>query len=168
MPEFPIDSAIPTLPPGFIISQPKKQRHDVYTGPGKSYLRVKTGKNFAYVSTNDWIKAYARDGDWLLIEYEVNNNVGNRMGYVQGKKINDFGKAPELPNADLPIRITRPCIITDDPNAKERVLLQVPKDLTGTLFCVHANRWGYVELNIDGNLVRGFVNYADFVIEYNK
>jgi len=159
---------IPALPTGFNINQPRDQRHDVYTGPGKSYYQVKVNEKGVYTSTNGWIKAYARDGDWLLIEYAISS--GSRMGYVprvnsKGQEIKDFYAAPELPKASLPIRMIRLCILTDDPNVSGRVLFEVPENLRGVLLCDHGGRWGYVELTINGELVRGFVDCENYALD---
>ena len=137
----------------------------MYTGPGKKDYRVKVKKTLVCVSTNDWIKAYARDGDWLLIEYETNSSNGNRMGYVQGKKIKNFKDVSTLPKANIPIRIVRSCVMTDDPNVRGRILLDIPSGTHGTLLCLYGERWGYVEMEIDRVLVRGFVNQNDYEFE---
>jgi len=161
----PVSRQISALPSGFIINQPRNERHDVYTGPGTHYHRVMVNKTRVFVSTNGWIKAYARDGDWLLIEYETSSSNGNRMGYVRGSKISNFRDAPELPKANLAVRFTRLSVITDDPNVGARVLLDIPEGARGTLLCLHGDEWGYIEIEINNVLMRGFVIQGAYELE---
>ena len=78
----------------------------VYSGPGRHYLRGDNG--CASVNTNKVVFGYGFDGDWLMIAYFEDSEIGQvRVGYIHqddfGRDLNPAAcRAADAPDDDLP------------------------------------------------------------------
>lgn len=82
------------LPQGQVIDFPKGKKYPVYSGPGEDYRRLGDDGN-ATVSTNGWIQVFGREGNWLLIQYNIRDG-RNRFGYITASALPGDADVPEL------------------------------------------------------------------------
>lgn len=153
------DSGHPdTFPQGLVYEFAKGKAYDVYTGPGTQYARAgDEGRGNAKVSTNDWIQVFGREGDWLLIQYNL-NDWRNRIGYIAASALP--AGADVLPLAfdgreAVSLGLTW---VTDDPlrNVSEFETLHEGEDVTW--LATLGDHWVYIEAGTQGGArYRGFV-----------
>ena len=84
-----VDSiAAPEIPIGSLSAEvfgfDAGQTYAVYSAPDVKSLRGAGGKS--KVSTNDWVQVFGREGDWLLVQYDVEDKY-YRIGYISAKAI---------------------------------------------------------------------------------
>lgn len=139
-----------------LVSFPKGQTYDVYTGPGKDYKRSAEGK--AQVSTNGWVQVFGRDGDWIMIQYNV-NEYANRVGYIPASALPRGVEAPQLSFRRL-TPVTFEGFITDDPLRSFAELVYVtPEDAKDLTLLGNIGEWSYVEYAPEERApVRGFIH----------
>lgn len=152
------------LPQGKVMAFQKNKKLPVYAGPGKIYPQLGEGQN-AVVSTNDWIMVYGRQGDYLLIQYNISDG-RNRFGWISGDALNaPLSDVPELQFSAQAGYLDG--FLTDDPlcSAAEADYLSVPCTVLATL----GENIYYIEAqNTQGQTVRGFADaeavqlYADY------
>lgn len=97
LPNEKYDTIAPSIPPGELTAQNIRfrsdQKYDVYSGPGKDYLRASNGK--ATVSTNDWIQVFGREDGWILIQYAIDKD-HMRFGWISEKALPEFAAVKKL------------------------------------------------------------------------
>ncbi len=88
----------------------------VYTGPGTNYYRSASGK--ANVHHSATVKAYGRDGDWVLIQYDAERKGKDitRFAYAPANVVANGYSLPELDFIPVPIRISVGAHIVDEPS----------------------------------------------------
>ena len=165
-----IAADIPALPepPGFAHALPApelahftpNQRFDVYTGPGKGYMREANGK--ASLSTNDWTLVFGEEDGWLMIAYRVSEEQV-RFGWIQATQEQAGVSVPVLSWADEPVMLSEG--VTSNPLYDTKPAATGPSQQSspGTLLGALNESWAYVETKSpDGALMRGFVGVEDF------
>lgn len=128
----------------------------VYSGPGYEYYRASNG--WAKVSTDEAIWAAGREGDWVLILYEISS--GYRVGYIDRSTLQYTLSADELSFSYTSAKISQSCSMTQDPisaNGKEIVSLSSGDKVTYLADYYDKEDWAYVEVKASGEWVRGFV-----------
>ncbi len=133
------------------------QRWPVYSAPDRDSWRG--ANDSALVSTNGFVYAAGWESGWLLVMYETNNG-SVRVGYVSSR---DMKHVPDM-NQYLSFeystaKVTRRCTLTDDPaRCFDSILTLRPGDTVTYLTSFFNSRaWAYVETEVNGQLVRGFI-----------
>ena len=54
------------------------QMYAVYSAPDVKSIRGAGGKS--KVSTNDWVQVFGREGEWLMVQYDVNDKFARSLG----------------------------------------------------------------------------------------
>lgn len=134
---------------------PRCLKFDVYSGPGRGYLRGANGK--ASVSTNDVVYIAGTDGGWALVLYETNGG-SMRAGYANAQE------SIELPYASLRFSrasatVSSACQLTDDPVLASTQLGSLAPGARVTYLAAYSrlDDWAYVEAQVSGGVARGFV-----------
>lgn len=137
------------------------QRLAVYTGPGEHYYRAADGK--ALASTNGSIYVGGWDNGWLFVMYWTNDG-HVRVGYANSADFKDKINASMLTFNSAPATVNRKVTITDDPVATYQRLATLESGTKVTYLTEYVNeyRWAYVEVTVNGQRMRGFVE-ADAV-----
>ena len=150
-------TVVPSIPQGELISKNVKfamgKKYEVYSGPGKDYLRAADGK--AVVSTNDWIQVFGRENGWILIQYEIDKD-HMRFGWIPEKALPKSASVDELSFIPETVTLLDTAFLTDDPLFSHTVLLTLPKGTT-VYHLSDMGDWAYIE-SCSGDCVRGFVN----------
>lgn len=149
------------LPEPQVVAFPKGKKYDVYTGPGKKYLRsgAEVGQQ-ATVSTNDWIQVFGREGDYLLICYNLRDG-RNRFGYIHASALPRGVTVPTLAFDDW-TQIAGFTWLTDDPFRDQAEIAIVQEGSPLTVLCAYGEEWAYVEYNNGGKPCRGFIQTEAF------
>ena len=143
-----------------IVQFPPNKQYAVYSGPGTGYVRANNGK--AMVSTNDWIDVIGTDGDWVLIEYRLNQG-GLRRGYIQKNLLPTSvrEKVPAIIKQYLSGATKTKCSLTDDPAKSQRELALLSEGTNLLLLSVYTNdnsqTFWYVEVKLQTGTMRGYV-----------
>lgn len=133
------------------------QKLKVYDGPGEHYRRGAQGK--AVASTNGRLYAAGWESSWLMVMYEVNNG-GVRVGFASPKDFRDKVDAPQLLFDAAPAVTLAQAQLTEDP---VKVLTPIATLAAGTpvtwlsRFYGSQRSWDYVEVQLNGQLMRGFL-----------
>lgn len=132
------------------------QKFEVYSGPGRAYLRGADGK--ASVSTNDTVYLAGREGEWALVLYETNGG-SMRAGWIDMRKATSSFAAQELSLAYQDASLTQDCVLTDDPSLGKAALGRLSAgEIVTYLGVYHSHRdWAYVEAWLGDTPARGFV-----------
>ena len=150
-------TAVPSIPQGELISKNVKfamgKKYEVYSGPGKDYLRAADGK--AVVSTNDWIQVFGKENGWILIQYEIDKD-HMRFGWIPEKALPKSASVDELSFIPETVTLLDAAVLTDDPLFSHTMLLTLPKGAT-VYHLSDMGDWAYIE-SCSGDCVRGFVN----------
>lgn len=129
----------------------------VYSGPGTSYYRSAKGK--ALTNFKDWIKVYAQDNGWILVEYNVGTEK-QRIGYIQPADLVAASAIPDLPKANETVKIMvkgdQVCQITDEPNKGGTPMGTLYDGEEVTFLCIY-NSYAYVEYLGGMTPMRGFI-----------
>ncbi len=158
------DKDAPFIPDGTLvpldIKLPKGKKYPVYTGPGEEYVR--SGKGKATVSTNGWVQVFGLEGDWLLIQYGINEGQ-MRFGYISAKGLKLENGVVDLASQweDVTLTLKEPAILSDDPLASMTDIASLPAGMQVRRLG-WMGPWTYVEVRDGERLLRGFV-LADFL-----
>lgn len=139
------------------------QKYDVYSGPGKDFLRGNNNK--AALSTNDWIQVFGEEDGWLMVQYAINKDT-YRFGYIPASALPKNTQVKVLDFYAVEASVNVDTIITDDPLFSNMVLSTIP---AGTLvnWLASMGDWAYISTVIDNTPVRGFVNAGALdMVEY--
>ena len=131
----------------------------VYSAPSTDALRGANGK--ATVDTNaKMAEAGFDESGWLLVRYELDKG-GNRVGYVEKRKVRDYKARMTLPEFGwIPVTAAGPIDVTDDPQPRGNILGTIG---SGESFVVlakytYSGSWWYVECTLEGKTARGFID----------
>lgn len=157
----PPSGAEDSLPEPVLVDFPAGKQYAVYTGPGKHYMRAGAGGN-ASVSTSGWIQVFGVEGDWALIQYNVNDTT-NRFGYIARDALPEGTQVPELAFSAQPLSPVPGGFITDDPLRNELELVLVDAGSAGAMSRLGSIfGWLYVEYTpAEGKPIRGFIREND-------
>lgn len=149
---IPDDGGPYALPQGRVIAFAKNQRWPVYLGPGSGYPRAAEGK--AQVSSNDWIQVFGREGDWLMVQYNLSPG-RNRIGWITAKALPRGEQVPQLAFSMEPAIIDG--WMTDDPlRTSAEVMMEGHSDCL--VLATMGKEWRYIEgKDSRGRTLRGFV-----------
>lgn len=128
------------------------RRYPVYAAPDEFSYRAANGR--AVVSTNSWIQVFGRTGNWILIQYAIDDDQ-YRFGYISADALPGSAQIPALQLDHLAAYLTQPCTLTDDPLHSGTGILSLPAGSPVTWLATMGN-FAYVESNT-GVPVRGFV-----------
>lgn len=150
------------FPKGTLVDFTPRETYPVYSGPGKDTLRAAKGK--ALVSTNDWIQVFGREGDWILIQYGLDNGV-LRMGYITAESLPKGVTAEPLAFSRQGGRVSAECTLTDDPLGRQGTLAVLKEGTAVTSLAALGDTWRYVEgADEKGKMFRGFMPERDFAV----
>ena len=145
------------LPLFHFVYLPEGQSLAVYSAPGYDSFRGANGKAAVGTSSGDISVSGWEDG-WLLVCYRVNNGAF-RVGYVDGGSMNWTVPAPRLTFQYTEKTCVRNASLTDDPELSFTPLCRIEAGKKITLLGQYHNHddWAYVETEINGQPVRGFI-----------
>ena len=129
------------------------QMYAVYSAPDVKSLRGAGGKS--KVSTNDWVQVFGRDGDWLMVQYDV-KDAHYRIGYIAAKAIPSGMDVPALNLMNKAVVVTEDVDVTDDPLGSQGMLVSLPIGSHVTQLGTMGS-WAYIEGVSSEKLFRGFV-----------
>ena len=141
-------TVVPSIPQGELIAEDVKfakgEKYEVYSGPGKDYLRAADG-------------VFGRENGWILIQYEIDKD-HMRFGWIPEKALPKSASVDELSFIHETVTLLDTAFLTDDPLFSHTVLLTLPKGTT-VYHLSDMSDWAYIE-SCSGDCVRGFVNRA--------
>lgn len=151
-------SKVPAIPEGTlsaeVISFTGNQTYAVYSAPDKKSIRGAKGR--ARVSTNGWIQVFGAEGDWILVQYDINKGERNRIGYIYKNALPRDVDVPELTFTRAAAVTNYDVEVTDDPLVSKARLAKLPENTRVT--CLGTmGAWTYIEAEEKGVLFRGFV-----------
>lgn len=129
----------------------------VYSAPSKTSWRGANGK--ASVNTNGAVYAAGWESGWLLVMYETNNG-SVRVGYVDHSQMKGSVPVDTMLNyAYETAKVEKKCVLTDDPARTNSAITTLNPGTEVTYLTCYFNRsaWDYIETEVDGKTVRGFV-----------
>ena len=129
------------------------QMYAVYSAPDVKSIRGASGK--AKVSTNDWVQVFGRDGNFLMVQYDVKDSF-YRIGYISDKAIPMGMTVPELSLTNTAAMTREAVNVTDDPLGGQGTLVELPADSMVTRLGTMGD-WSYIEGSKDDKVFRGFV-----------
>lgn len=130
------------------------QKFEVYSGPGTEYERAANGK--AMVSTNDWIQVFGREGDYILIQYDITSDQ-MRFGYILSSALPKGASVSALQLDLNDAIILQNTYLTDDPLKSQTRIRTLNAGESGVKWLATMGAWAYVEVSGSGKPVRGFV-----------
>lgn len=129
------------------------QTYAVYSAPNVKSIRGAGGKS--KVSTNDWVQVFGREGDWLMVQYDVNDKFF-RIGYIDAKAIPVGMTVPNLSLTNETVVTMEAVKVTDDPLGNQGTLVEIPAD-SHVIRLGFMGDWSYIEGTKEEKLFRGFV-----------
>ena len=129
------------------------QMYAVYSAPDVKCIRGSNGKS--KVSTNDWVQVFGRDGNFLMVQYDVKDS-HYRIGYISDKAIPVGMTVPELSLTNTAAMTRETVNVTDDPLGGQGTLIELPAESMVTRLGTMGD-WSYIEGSQDDKLFRGFV-----------
>jgi hypothetical protein len=118
----------------------------------------------AAVTSGSEIFAAGKDGDWILILYELASGV-IRAGYIDSAKITgpySAGDALSLAGAEM--TLTANAVMTDDPIRRAGTVGKLKKG--ARVICLAEYQgWIYVEARVSGKTARGFISPASLGLD---
>lgn len=148
------------------------KRYKVYRGPGEEYGRSAGGKGV--VSTGDWIQVFGREGDWIMVQYDISSDNRMRIGWIDARALPENAEVPELSWRGEKVSIANTFTLTDDPlRSKRPCCADMPGGTAvtwlstmGTWPTTHGT-WAYVETEENGQPVRGFIEIDRLPASYD-
>lgn len=127
------------------------QKLKVYNGPSWKYSRAANGK--AMVTTDEEIAVAGIENGYALVMYETKS--GYRSGYVDLSELQYEFTARHLNFDYYTAQIGLDCTLTADPYGRlELGMVPAGRRVTWLAFC---GDHGYIETEIDGEPMRGFI-----------
>ena len=149
---------VPAIPEGTfsaeVISFTGNQTYAVYSAPDKKSIRGAKGR--ARVSTNGWIQVFGSEGDWILVQYDINKGERNRIGYIYKNALPKDVDVPELKLTKAAAVINYDVEVTDDPLVSKARLAKLTEN-TKVMCLGTMGEWTYIEAKEQDVLFRGFV-----------
>ncbi len=132
---------------------PAGKSYPVYYGPGEQYARCADGQ--ASVSTNGWIQVLGEEDGWVMIHYGIDVSRG-RIGWIHASLPD--GVTAKRPRYEMIKQtITADCALTDDPLGAAQPIAYLAAGMK-VLALADFGEYFYIEMELDGQLVRGFVD----------
>lgn len=150
-------STMPEIPDGTLSAKSIEfaagKAYAVYSAPDANSLRGAAGK--AKVSTNDWVQVFGRDGEWIMVQYDITAN-HFRIGYIPASSLPTGVIVPSLEYTGTGAVTSYAVKVTDDPLNSQAELLEIPAD-TQVMVLGSMGTWSYIEGTDKGVRYRGFV-----------
>lgn len=130
----------------------------VYDGPGTHYRRAANGK--AVVSTNGRVYIAGWEDGWLMLMYHPTDKSNVRVGFASDRSFRDQIYAPSLSFDYLQTRTTQRVRLLEDPIVTQTPITWLDEGTRVTWlsrFFTNQAGWEYVEVSINGQLARGFL-----------
>lgn len=130
------------------------QKYAVYSAPSDRSWRGASGK--AAITSGSEIFVAGKDGNWVLILYELGNGL-IRVGYVDSAKISgQYTSGDALSFARTEMTLTETTVMTDDPIRQAGTIGKLKKGTKVTCLAEYQG-WIYVEAKVSGKTARGFI-----------
>ena len=130
------------------------QKFAVYSAPSDRSWRGAGGK--AAITSGSEIFVAGKDGDWILILYELGSGV-IRVGYIDSAKISgQYSSGDALSFAGTEMTLTENTVMTDDPIRQAGTIGKLKKGTKVNCLAEYQG-WIYVEARISGKTARGFI-----------
>ena len=130
------------------------QKFAVYSAPSDRSWRGANGK--AAITSGSEIFVAGKDGNWVLIMYELASGV-IRVGYVDSSKITgQYASGGALSFAGTEMTLTQGAVMTDDPIRQAGTIAKLKKGAKVTCLAEYQG-WIYVEAKVSGKTARGFI-----------
>lgn len=147
----------PDIPQGKLEAQQIKftggKKYKVYSGPGEYFGQAGNGK--AVVSTNDWIQVFGREGEWIMIQYDI-TSTQMRIGWIAASALPKNAQVDELVFTNQKAWVTvAGASVTDDPLNSQVTIALLPLDAEVSVLST-MGEWSYVQVYGERNLF-GFI-----------
>lgn len=150
---------------GFKFIQLKaNQRLNIYSCPDTDSFRGANGK--AKLSTNGAVYIAGREDGYILAMYETNDRAV-RVGYFKESDAKDKIQTSNMEFYYYDAEISKKCSLTDDPATLSTDLITLnPGENVIYLSSFYNSRgsFAYVETELNGQPIRGFVKDSDIII----
>lgn len=133
----------------------------VYSAPDAGSWQAAEGK--AAVSMAGDLDIIGREGDWVLVAYEVSPRT-SRIGYIRA----DLAKDEHLEFASLALVAEADTFLTDDPFVSQYPQMTIPAGTELTGLARAGEFYAYVETEKEGQAIRGFVPMKDLMSKYDR
>lgn len=127
----------------------------VYAAPSEDAWRGANGKAAVSLAEPFTTLGSAPESNWMLIEYEV-SATERRMGYIQWGD-SWSRRVGELSEAGIGMELSEDAVLTDDPRASGRAMVELAKGVQVSVLGYIDEGWLYVETAISGKVARGFI-----------
>ena len=152
-PVIPTGTGSNSLPNPQRIKFTADKKYEVYSGPGKQYLRSANGK--ASMSTNDWVQVFGKESGWIMVQYDITSD-HMRIGWIPEKALPKKSNVDTIEFIYSDTTIISDANLTDDPLFSESVLCTIPAGNT-VQYLASMGDWVYIEWNGTSQPVRGFI-----------
>lgn len=148
---------------GGLLSEPMTTVADkslpVYSAPSEESWRGAEGKASVNLRDTEGLHTFGMVEGWQMIEYKVSLRT-SRVGYIQEE-------GPELNDVMHPTAVMaeRETWLTDDPHVSQYHQMTIPANTTLTALDCYGCFYAYVETNLDGKVIRGFVPLRDLNLQ---
>lgn len=127
----------------------------VYSAPSEDSWRAAEGKATVSLRNTDGLITYGEIDGWELIEYKVSLRT-SRIGCI----LRDSEPLVAQP-CRVPAVTVSETYLTDDPNVSQYPQMRIPADSPLTALYCFGPFYVYVETELDGQAIRGFVPMRD-------
>lgn len=123
----------------------------VYSAPSEKSWRAANGKAAVSLRDTKGLRTFGMMDGWQLVEYMVDQKT-SRIGYIQkeGPEINDAWHPTE-------VWARSTTYLTDDPDVSRVRQMTIPEGTPMTALDCYGSLYAYVETELDGQAIRGFV-----------
>jgi hypothetical protein len=146
----------PKIPAGTLMAKEvlfsSGDKYSVLQGPGAEYGLSGNGK--AIVSTNDWIQVFGKEGEWILIQYDISSD-SMRIGWIPAGSLPHKTAVPELDFSPIEATLNREANLTDDPLKSQATVATLAQGAKVN-WLASMGEWAYVE-GVGIQAIRGFV-----------
>lgn len=137
----------PEIPQGELEAERIKftggKKYKVYDGPGEHFGQAGSGK--AVVSTNDWIQVFGRQGEWIMIQYDISSEK-MRIGWIQASALPKNAQVAELDFTQQRAWVTvGGASVTDDPLFSQ-VSIALLSEGTAVSLLSTMGDWSYIQV----------------------
>ncbi|MBP3636623.1 MAG: hypothetical protein J6K13_03600 [Clostridia bacterium] len=137
------------------------KKYKVYQGPGEYFGQAGNGK--AVVSTNDWIQVFGREGEWIMIQYDI-SSTKMRIGWIKADALPKNAQVKQLDFTNQHAQVTVDgASVTDDPLFSQVSIALLPVNTQVSVLST-MGEWSYVQ--VYGEMARfGFMKSSMLDVE---
>ena len=144
---------------GELLGEPIMESADetlpVYSAPSEKSWRASDGKASVNLRDTNGLFSYGEIDGWEMIEYQVSLRT-SRIGYIHRDSEPLVVRPPRVP-----VVTVAETYLTDDPNVSQFRQMTIPADAPLTALSCYGPFYVYVETELDGQAIRGFVPMRD-------